>query len=128
MGKGLENRLFAHRIKLDPGERQLMISFLGGGLAAYDLTGNPIWFMESNGYRAPELYIGDTAIIADYPGNNENKSRHRVASYHYDGTLRWEYEVESFPGEVKHGRDGNVYIRASSTEIEDTEELIIFQQ
>lgn len=124
----LENQYFADSIQLDPSESQLVIGLNGGALGAYDLSGNLLWVTPFDNYLAPQVYLGNTAIIADFHGSVTNTKRQKVASFNYDGTLRWEYLVDQHPGEVKLGRDGNVYIRATSTEFEDAEEVLIYRQ
>ena len=126
--KKLENQYFADSVQLDPSETQLVLGLNGGGLGVYDLSGNQLWVTPLDNYLAPQVSLGDTAIIADYHGSVPNTKRQKVTSYNYDGTLRWEYQVDRYPGEVKLGKDGNVYIRAKSTEFDDSEEVLIYRQ
>ena len=125
--RDLHRTLFIDDMKLDPTESQLVVSLNGGGVGSFDLQGNQQWVFNDSRYLAPEIHIGDTAIIASFTSSSFHDAPRVVASFGFDGSQRWNFASEDFIGEVAVGH-GNVYIRATNADNRSLEEILVYRQ
>lgn len=127
------NTSFLTDLQLTPNQDLLLASSFGGRLIAYQADGTVSWQVDQPGVLndAPDIQVGDTAVIAYYIPEENAGIGPFIVSYDFDGTERWRYEVESEQAqriqEFTLGSDGLVYILIEERP-EDTRRYLVVQQ
>lgn len=124
---------FITDLQLTPNQDLLLASSFGGRLIAFNTDGTVLWQVDQPGVsnNAPDMQVGDTAVVAYYVPDEDAGMGPFVVSYNFDGTVRWLYEIESEPEqriqEFTLGSDGLVYILIDGLEQDNTRYVVVQQ-
>lgn len=127
------NSSFLTDLQLTPDQDLLMASSFGGRLIAYRTDGTVSWQIDQPGVfnDAPDIQVGDTAVIGYYKPDEDAGIGPFIVSYDFDGEVRWRYEIESEQAqriqEFTLGSDGLVYILIEELELDSRRSVVVQQ-